>query len=99
MTIVKTSIPVGQGLDFQMLFLVDGLVALDKWEVGLGGDVGWAAISQEVVNALLCYAILEWAHALHHLTFDLGGAVNVIGGQEMLRDCEEKETKQREKNE
>lgn len=43
------------------------------------------AVSLEVVNTLLGNSILEGAHALHHLTFDLVGAVNFVGGQEMFR--------------
>ena len=44
------------------------------------------AVPLEVVDTFLCDSILEGAHALHHLSFHLGGTVNVIDGQKVLRN-------------
>ena len=43
-------LPVGKGLDISQLPLVDGLVALNEGQVGLGGDMGGAPESKIKMN-------------------------------------------------
>ena len=39
-------LPVGQGLDFRPLLLIDGFVALNEGQVGLRCHVGGASVSR-----------------------------------------------------
>lgn len=43
--IQKICLPVGQGLDFRPLLLIDGFVSLNEGEVGLWCDVGRPSVS------------------------------------------------------
>ena len=82
---VLLAVPVGECLDLGVLLVVDALVALDEGQVGLGRDVGGAAVALEVLHAALGHAVLERAHALHHLRLHLARAVHLVAGQEVLR--------------
>lgn len=49
-------LPIGQGLDFRPLLLIDSLIALDEGKVGLGCDVVGASVS----GLKLDYIILQY---------------------------------------
>lgn len=74
------ALPVGERVHLGTLLLVDTLVALDEGQVGLGRDVGGAAVALEVLHAALGHAVLEGAHALHHLRLHLPRAVHLVAG-------------------
>lgn len=45
-------LPVGEGLDLRPLLLIDGLIALDEGQVGLGCDVGGPSVSRFELNCI-----------------------------------------------